>query len=152
MFVLAITNPETFGNVPEFDELMARAFPVGNLVDPRGYDADNFRTLLDGSNNILLVGGEEAGAEEAKLACVTIISLPVQGSQHPPQVLHFYNEGSTKLKQLMLGKLVEITRASGHIKFWAINGTDKPDSVWSRGFKAAGPSKRIGSIMEFDVA
>ena len=81
---------------------------------------------------------------------LAVVMLPEGPETRAPQVVHMY-ANAKGAKAALVREVMDFVRLNGYTKFWAINATDKPDSIWKRAFKKAGNAERIGSIMEFDL-
>ncbi len=95
--------------------------------------------------------GVMMGVNKGKFEAVGIVLLPNDKFTPTPQVALFYNEGNMAMKRALVAKIVDFVAGAGYTKFRAINTTEKADSVWARAFRRAGPSGRVGSIMEFEI-
>lgn len=91
------------------------------------------------------------GLEGDRFAGGSIILLPEVRFIPYPQVVHLFCFGSPTLRRALVTKVVDFARENGYSTIWAINGSGKPDSVWKRAFRSAGPARKIGSIMAFDL-
>jgi len=95
--------------------------------------------------------GVMMGVNKGKFEAVGIVLLPDDKFTPTPQVALFYNEGNMAMKRALVAKIVDFVAGAGYTRFRAINTTEKADSVWARAFRRAGPSDRVGSIMEFQI-
>lgn len=85
---------------------------------------------------------------------ISITTLPSGPVDELPRVVLFYvRRGSKKgLRQALIQGVVDFLKENHYTKGWAINGTGRPDSLYARMFRKAGKIKKVGSIMEFDLA
>lgn len=143
---IRLTNPQVF-QVPEVQDIFRRA--LANFTMFNG----NFDEAIPELER--LVQNERAGViigvDKGVFKGIGIALLPDDKFSPIPQVPLFYNEGDMSMKRAIVTKIVDFIAQSGYTKFHAINTTDKADSIWARGFRRAGPSKRVGSIMEFQI-
>lgn len=65
-------------------------------------------------------------------------------------VLHFYNEGGADSRKLLIQSAMAYARSGGFDKIRGFDINQKP-AAFARLFKAAGPSKVIGPLIEFDM-
>ena len=146
--VARVQNPFIL-RVEGVQELLKRAFPVGGIIFPLGAEAsalDIARMIAAPSSFGFFIGME--GHDFNGLA---IVQLPQDTSICRPQVLHFYNSGGITLRNALTSAVVDFVKENGYSTFLAVNGTDHRDLVWARMFRRAGATKRVGSIMEFEV-
>lgn len=144
--VAQLQDPRYFG-LREMQHLFHEAFSDCRLF-PGGFEGmleDVLRMAGDPNTAILL------GIEDDIPKGLLIIRFPTSRITKVPQILHFYNGGSPQLRKILLKAGVGVVKGRGYTKVWAINGTKKPDSVWARTFRMAGPASPIGGIMEFDL-
>jgi len=94
--------------------------------------------------------GVFVGEEEGELKALAIIFLPSGPLYDVPQVHHFYNAGSTRLRTHLLTEMVGFVKDAGYNRWWAINqgGSDKAYERLARPF---GQMKVIGSIIEVEL-
>lgn len=141
--IIEVRNPAVF-EIGVMRDLMDKAFPTGTLAS--GGFAENkegfIAKVLDPDYALLVA------TEDNMPVGVALVLVPPPGTDVYAQVLNFYNTGSSKARGDLVDAVVEITRAKGHMKVWAINQTDRPDSVWARMFQRAGDASKVGSIME----
>ena len=144
--VFLLQNPDLL-ELASVQALFRAAFPAGTLV-LGGFDEapEHYRELIADPRYEWVIG-----VEDDELRTVAVVYLPASEDNAHAQILHFYNKGSARLRAAVVDKLVEILRARGHIKVWAINQTGAPDSIWSRMFRRAGESRKVGSIMEVSL-
>lgn len=81
---------------------------------------------------------------------LAVVMLPTGPEIPYPQVTHIY-ANAKGAKGALVREVVDFVKESGYTRFWAVNATDRPDSIWKRAFKKAGNAERVGSIMEFDL-
>jgi len=140
-----LRNPAALAT-PEVGDLFARAFPPGGLLGEWKEAAPDFVPwVLSPHVRIIL------GAEGGELRGLAVVVLPNDKILPLPQVVHFFNDGSVKMRAALIDAVLDICREMGYDRFQAINGTAKPDSVWARTFRRAGAARRIGGILEFEV-
>lgn len=145
--VARLTDPK-FLVLRPIQKLLHDAFPPSSVF-PDGLDGmlEDLIALLRAPTTVCLIGLED----DVPLG-LSIILLPTNKVAPYPQILHFYNGGSLQLRQILTKTTVEVLRRMGYIKFWALNATRKPDSVWARMFRLAGPARPVGGVMEFDIS
>lgn len=144
--VAELRDPKYFG-LRAIQRLFHDAFADSRLF-PGGFEAmlEDVILMVTDPNTSLLVGLEEDIPKGLLIIC-----FPTNKVTRLPQILHFYNGGGTQLRKKLLKDGVALVKARGYTKVWAINGTRKPDSVWARTFRVAGPAEPIGGILEFDL-
>ena len=143
--VFEITNPDALDNVPEFREFSERMIENYPYLGAEAEDAlEEFGALITLPGVHVL-----AAAEGTELKAMAILMNSSDQFSPIPQVAHFYNEGRPKVKRELIDRISATVRDWGYDKFWAVNATDKADSVWARAFHRAGKAHKIGSIMEF---
>lgn len=146
MNVVEVINPQALTAKPVQD-FMFEAVRASSVGEPDlAQAANNLITAILSKNTAVFVG-----TEDQMFKSLAIVSLPSPGEAQVPQVPHFYNAGSPKLKRETVQKVVDFVIEKGYNSFWAINGTGTADSVWARSFRRAGKSHKIGSIMEFTI-
>lgn len=128
-------------------ELFRNAFTNCRLF-PQGFDGmvGEIVAMVSDPDTAVLIGTENDIPKG-----LLIIRFPTSRVTTVPQILHFYNDGTGAVRKKLLKAGVEVVKARGYTKVWAINGTRKPDSVWARTFRVAGPASPVGGIMEFDL-
>lgn len=128
-----VRNPKALAHA-DFQELVTEALSHSSL-----YDAfpDEWLTSEDKVTIVCHDGEKFLG-----LLVVFLFQIP--------QVVMLFAR-TTKAKQALVKAGVDFARDNGYNRFWAINGTDAPDSVWKRAFWRKGKAKKIGTIMEFEV-
>lgn len=148
MEVVQVTNPLVLDR-----ELMAAflasVFPEDSIALPGGFPArkDLLKELVQDPAWRLWVG-----MEDGRLAgCCLAFSPPASEPLLKPQVMHFHNDGTAALRRALMEAWVEWMRANNHMTVWAINASDRPDSLWARAFRTAGEWRKVGSIMEVDL-
>jgi hypothetical protein len=144
--VARLTDPNTLLR-PEVQDLFTRAFAGGDIIEG-GFEraVEDIVRLITNPGNIVLVG-----AEDGQLRGLAILVMPSDKICDKPQIFHFYIDNSLPMRKAMIQKIVDTMLAAGYTKWWAINHTNRPDSVWARMFRSAVTSKRVGSIMEMTV-
>ena len=146
MEVFRIQNSDVL-NVGLFDELMRRVFPKDSLMFPGGYEArkDRMARIIKDANFALFVGWEDN-----KLVGLSLVFAPDDVDLIRPQFSMFHCDGSSKIKAALLDAGIEFIKSKGHMEAWGVNGTDRPDSVWSRAFRRVGNWTKVGSIMKVE--
>lgn len=117
-------------------------------IFPKGFEGmvEDIVRLIEHPLAIVLIGFED---NIPKALC--IITLPETKLVPHPQIFHFYNGGSLAMRKKLTKATVEVIRQAGYIKFWTINATGRPDSVWARAYRMAGKARPIGGLIEFDI-
>ncbi len=142
--VVRLTNPEAFERA-EVVDLFNAAFEhnaMTSFEDAR----DDLRATAADPNVALLIG-----AEKGKLKGLSIACLPRNSLTPLPSVYHFYNQGSSKLREALVRATVDFFLEAGYTRFWAINTAGDNDEAYKKLFKAAGEARRLGSFLEFDI-
>jgi hypothetical protein len=144
--VVRVQNPGFF-QVPEFVGLIDRALAVApGIIAPYADAPEEYTKIV-----INPLFGVFAGVEKGLLKALCIVALP-QGKLMPiPQVWVFYNEGSRKLKDLLLKESLAFGVERGYMHFWAINASGRSDAAWNKVFEGAGKPKKVGSVLEFTI-
>lgn len=91
------------------------------------------------------------GAEKGKLKGLSIGVLPTSAMTPVPNVMHFYNSGSAKLRARLVKATVDFFMEEGYTRFWAVNVAGENDEAYMKLFHKAGKAKRIGSFLEFTI-
>lgn len=145
--VARLVDPKWFAE-KRVQRLFHDAF-AGSPVFPGGFDpiAKDLVLLCAKPDASVFLIGEEDGA----LKGLALILMPTNALTPLPQVGHFYNGGSRDLRKKLTRAVVDVVKAAGYTKFWTINATGKPDSVWARAYRSAGTGTPIGGLIEFDI-
>lgn len=96
---------------------------------------------------ICILLGEEGGV----LAGLAVVILPSDRLVPLPQVYHFYNRGSAKMRDCLIEGVVDFVRKGGYKRFRAINLSGRSNDAWKKVFKKAGSIRPVGDIMEFSI-
>lgn len=144
MDVVQVSNPAALDSAL-LGDFLARVFPPDSLALPGGFERrrELVKKLLGDPAWRLWVG-----VEQGRMVGCLMAFCPDEVELLLPQVLHFHNDGSPSLRRAMIAEWLAFCRSKGHVKAWAINGSDRPDSLWARAMRAAGEWRRVGSIME----
>ncbi len=143
---IRLTNPQVF-QVPEVQDIFRRALTNFTMFHGDFDEAvPELEKLVENP-----MAGVIVGVEKGKFESIGIVLLPTDKFAPIPQVPLFYNEGNMTMKRVLVAKIVDFVAQGGYTKFHAMNTTDKADSIWARSFRRAGPSRRVGSIMEFQI-
>ena len=143
---IELQNPQVF-NVPEVQDVFRKAFSGFDMFKGNFDDALPELSSMVENKSIGMMVGVQGG----KFTACGIVILPNDKFTPTPQVALFYNEGNMAMKRALVAKIVDFVASAGYTKFRAINSTEKADSIWARGFRRAGKSYRVGSIMEFQI-
>lgn len=144
--VVELNNPEALRAEP-VQEFFIRALSSSALGELDMVSAVGELIGAITSQNVVIF----IGMEDGFIKGLAIVMLPSSGFSPVPQVAHFYNEGSAKLKRELVKTVVDFVQENGYNRFWAINATGRADSVWARTFWRAGKTSKVGSIMEFEI-
>lgn len=142
--VVRLTNPGAFKR-EEVQELFKKAFESNALAE---YDQVVGELVALPADPMV---GMFIGAEKGELKGLCIACLPRSGLTPVPSVYHFYNAGTTKLRQALIRATVDFFLEAGYTRFWTINATGQSDEAHERLFRSAGEAKRIGSFLEFAI-
>ena len=132
MEVIDIINPVAL-ETPQFKEIATLTLKVS-----KGQYTEIPGEWLTEDDTKVLVAAED-GAMHGMLVAFL---------QEPPQIAMIYTKNA-KAKRALVQHILELLRDKGYTRFWAINGTPKPDSVWKRALWREGAAEKIGSILEF---
>ena len=91
------------------------------------------------------------GAEDAKLLGLTIMYAPADAMIAEPQVYHFYNGGSAKLRDALIEKLLTRVKEWGYDSFLGANGSGHSDKAWLRAFRKGGTVEEVGMVCRFTL-
>lgn len=144
--VARLTDPKVLLNL-KVQDLFRAAF-MDNPIVPEGFDANAgefVRMVQSPGTHVLL------GADDGELRGLAIVVMPQDKLVGKPQVFHFYCDKSLPLRKALIRKVVDTVLQNGYTTFYAMNATDKPDSVWARTFRLAGEAVRKASVMEFTI-
>lgn len=142
--VIRLIHPASFQMV-DIQNLVSRAFE--SMKDTMNTDLLMDTMMKRATDpNVCVI----AGQEDLKWKGLVIINDSVMYRE--PQVFHFYNKGSSKLRKALLDSMVEWVKERGYNGFWTsnINGTET-DSAFKRLFKRAGKPKKMGTVFRFEV-
>lgn len=145
--ILKVQNPGVF-EIPVMRDFFHAAFPEGTVFAPDGFEAIEapLKAILQDEAVDLLIGVDELVPK-----ALALIYYPDGGLMSTPQVAHFFNQGSVLLRNTLVSDIVRRIKERGFSRFHAVNGSGRPDAAWARLFSLAGPAKRVGSVMEFEV-
>lgn len=145
--VANFTNPQALTQEPVLN-ILREAFPEGGNVAPEGFDAaaSDFVRAIQDPNTYLLVG-----MEKGEFRGVVLMSVPANKIAARPQVIHFFNKGSMKMRDALLEEMTRIIAEEGFATFSAVNASGKSDEAWLKTFKKAGQAERIGSLFKFNI-
>ena len=143
---IRLTNPNVF-SVPDVIDIFKRALENFEMFNGDFEEALPELQIMVSKPEV----GVMLGVEDGKFKGIGIVLLPDDKFSPIPQVPLFYNEGSMAIKRALVSKIVDFIVENGYTKFQAINTSGKADSIWARAFRRAGKSRRIGSIMEFEI-
>lgn len=125
--VVVVRNPQALA-MPDLLSLIRRSLE-GMPLCPGGLEScidDLVAAVLDPGQGLLV------GVEDGKMLAVGLVGLP-QGNMAPyPWILHFYNEGSSELREALHKGLLDFCRVNGYVKAWAINTSGRSDGAWAR--------------------
>jgi len=141
--IIRLRNPEALALQPIRD-LFARAFESQTPVS-----FEVFMPAIEpylSSPDVAVLVGREDNAYKA----VTIALMPGSALFPFPQVYHFYNEGSAKLRNRLIDALVEWVKEQGYNSLHVAKWSDGPDKVWKRAFSRAGRFEKLGSTFRID--
>lgn len=144
MDIYRIVNPLAL----ETESLVAflrKVFPEDSLAIPGGYDKGKMLRLLKNPDMALFVG-----VEDGELLGLSLVYAPDALDLSWPQIPHFYNAGSSRLRGALVDASVEFVKSKGHMGVWAINASGAPDSVWARMFRRVGPAEKVGAVMKVE--
>lgn len=149
MQIIRVRNPGAARD-PALKDFMLEALASSQMPwsDPEAVVPELLGRALSpsGALHLALDGGQYRG-----VAITTMPSGPVD--ELPRVVLFYVRKGSKKgLRQALIQGVVDFLKENHYTKGWAINGTGRPDSLYARMFRKAGKIKKVGSIMEFDLA
>lgn len=148
MEVVQVINPAALDSAL-MAEFLEQVFPPDSVALLGGFPArkDLLKELVQDPAWRLWVG-----VEEGRLAgCCLAFSPPPGEPLLRPQVMHFHNDGTAALRRALMDAWIAWFKSNGHISAWAINASDRPDSLWARAFRVAGEWRKVGSIMECDL-
>lgn len=146
MNVARLRNAEALDAEP-LQDLLREAMPEGTLVLPAGFDqhVDEFKAMVaDSDLNEVIVG-----TEKGEFRAMGWIAYPAGSLMDRPQVVHFYNKGTAKLRNAVIEEGVQAMVERGYAQFHAINATGKDDEAWKKAFSKAGEAEHVGSIFNF---
>lgn len=141
-----MTNPKAL--LAEEVQSLFREALEKTILAPGGFEevAEDIVHLIETPGAYVLIGEEN---NELKALSITV--LPESKIQPWPQVLHIFNKGSPKMRDMIIKGTVDFVKEKGYDRFWAVNGSGKSDVVWAHTFRKAGKSTKIGSILEFQI-
>ena len=113
--------------------------------DPRKWEP--LAHMVMNGTGAIFIGG--AGS---RLTGIAMVTLPDNNITTMPQVIHFYCSSGPVIKKMLIAEVLRYLREHGYSKYWALNYTGRPDSIWVRAFKGAGRPRRVGSVIEFDLS
>ena len=141
--IIQLRNPEALALQPIRD-LFARAFEDGNPAPLDVVLAELIPYLADPRLAVLL------GREDNAFKALAVVFQPSSKLFPLPQVYHFYNEGSVKLRNSLSAAIVEWVKAQGYNGLHVVNWSVGTDEVWKRAFRCVGRFERIGSAFRID--
>lgn len=131
---------------PPVLEFLGRAYHDKKYITLRA-DLAGLLPVLDQPTTGVFIG-----EEDGQFCGIAVVFLPTSPLYAIPQVRYFYNDGSIAARDNLVKAVFEYVTSAGYNKVWTINLTGKPDKVYSRAFRQAGPVYPIGSILEFDLS
>ncbi len=140
--LLTVNNPAAMLMLRPFVLEAVKGFPLAASGDDAVTEL--FQQIIASENSALFVVAE--GTDFYGLAAVI---LPMTALSPVPQVLHFYAKGPRVVKKLLIDAVVDFVHDNGYNRFWAMNMTKAPTSVWKRAFRRAGEGTTLGTIVEF---
>jgi hypothetical protein len=141
--IIPLKNPEALSLQPIRD-LFARAFEHGRPVGSDVFLAAIAPYLTDPRVAVLL------GREDDAYKALAVVFLPSSPLFPLPQVYHFYNRGSVKLRNTLTDAVVEWVKSQGYNGLHVVNWTAGSDKAWTRAFQRAGRVERIGTAFRID--
>lgn len=142
--VVRVQNPKILG-VKEIQELFTKAF-----------EDNPFTSFEDAAEDVVgLVANPQVGvfigAEKGEFKGLAIVILPTNKLSPQPQVYQFASFGSATLRSTLIKTVVDFIVESGYTRFVTWNVTGSSDAAYIKLFKAAGMSKKVGSLMAFEI-
>lgn len=113
--------------------------------DPRRWNP-LAKMVMDGTGAIFI------GGAGSRLTGIAMVTLPDNTITTVPQIIHFYCSSGATVKKMLIAEVLRYLRDNGYSKYWALNYTGRPDSIWVRAFRGAGRPRRVGSVIEFDLS
>lgn len=142
--VVRLTNPEAFKQ-EEVQAHFRAAFEKNPMADFETALGELVALPSDPMVAMLI------GAEKGKLKGLVIACLPRSALTPIPNVYHFYNAGSAKLREALVKATVDFFLEAGYTRFWAINTAGDNDEAYMKLFRSAGEARRVGSFLEFSI-
>ncbi len=141
--IIHLRNPEALSLQPVRD-LFARAFADDKPIPLDVFLAEATRYLPDPRFASLL------GREDNIYKALAVVILPGSPMFPLPQVYHFYNEGSVKLRNTLTDAVVEWVKGQGYNGLHVANWSGAADKAWERAFRRAGQVEKVGSVFRID--
>lgn len=142
--VVRVQNPKILG-VKEIQELFTKAFKDNPFTSFEDAAEDFVALVADPQVGVFI------GAEKGEFKGLVIIVLPMNKLAPLPQVYQFHSSGSSALKKALIKAGVDFVVENGYTRFLALNVTSKADEAYGKLFKVAGKSKKVGSLLEFEI-
>ncbi|TVR78991.1 MAG: hypothetical protein EA405_13660 [Rhodospirillales bacterium] len=139
-----IANPAAYA-LPEVHEFVLRAFSKGATVGPR----DALMELIANAQNesLVVMMWREGGLFRG----MAVVILPVSRLMPAASVLHFYTEGTGRLRSAMANSIVEVVKSAGFDKIETMNLRSGRDAAFERMWRTAGKVSRVGTLFEIDI-
>ena len=144
MNVYEIRNPATFTTEP-IQQLFVRAFK-GDRPTSASIALREFVVMCELPHVSVMVGEEEGELHGL------IIGFGNTSGLYPwPRTYHIFNEGSFKLRDLLIKKMAARYREWGYNRHIAVNMSGRSDATWLRSLRRAGMAERLGSAFLFTL-
>lgn len=140
--IFRVTEPAFLATQPMYD-LFKEAYADYSLSKAEGAMAGLLPMVSEPTTGLFV------GEEKGEFRALAVVLLPNTPLYDTPQVHHFYNGGSSRLRSELLTEMVGFVKDAGYNKWWAINqgGSDK---AYERLARPYGQMKVIGSIIEVE--
>ena len=143
--VVRLNNPKAL-LAPPMQELFRKAFDGNPLI--AGIDdapGEYVRVVTNPAVGLFV------GVEKGEFKGLVLVELPGSPLAKMPNVLHFANFGTAKLRDALIQAALDFIVQAGYTRFVTINLTGRGDAVHNRLFKKVGKAKPLGSVLEYRI-
>ncbi len=143
--VARLNNPQAL-LAPPMQELFRKAFDGNPMIAGIDEVPEEYVRLLANPNVGFFVG-----VEKGEFKGLVLVELPGSPLAKMPNVLHFANFGTSKLRDALVQAALDFIVQAGYTRFATINLTGRGDAVHKRLFKKVGEAKALGSVLEYRI-